>query len=251
MADDVFNVLSSADQINANYEKYKDKYVDSSDDIVNQETFLKLLVAEMSNQDPMEPTKNSEFVSQLAQFSSMQYAMDSSKYAESNYATNLVGKQVTAIKMEGTESVTKTGIVEKVHKGPDNSYLVTVDGEDFMLKNISSVQPAPEQPGNSGLGNTASSLGDSISRAAMMVGMFATAQASDNGTTVAGIIDSIRVKDGKIYAVINGTNYELEKLREVTYAIPAEDVTPEKPDNSDTSDKEEDDVQPTATGAGM
>ena len=262
MADDIFSILSSADQIKKNHEMYKDKYVDSSDDIVNQETFLKLLVAEMSNQDPLEPTSNSEFISQLAQFSSMQYALDSSKYAESNYATGLVGKIATAIKMEGTESVTKTGIVEKVHKGPDNSYLVTIDGEDFALKNISSVQPAPESSNSSGIVNTAGSLGDSISRAAMMVGMFATVQPSDNGATVAGLIDAIRVKDGKIYAVINTQDYELEKLKEVTYAIPADDEVEQKPDNSDTAenndgssaatnDTDGDDVQSTAVGAEM
>lgn len=261
MADDIFSVLSSADQIKSNYEMYKDKFVDSSDDIVNQETFLKLLVAEMSNQDPLEPTSNSEFISQLAQFSSMQYMLDSSKYAESNYAAGLVGKTVTATKMEGTEAVTKTGVVEKVYKGADNSYLVTVDGEDFALKNISSVQSAPENSESSSIGNSTSSLGDSISRAAMMVGMFATVQPSDNGVTVAGLIDAIRVKDGKIYAVINSQDYELDKLKEVTYAIPADDEVEQKPDNSDTADNDGssaatndsdgDDVQSTAVGAEM
>lgn len=261
MADDIFNILSSADQIKKNHEMYKDKYVDSSDDIVNQETFLKLLVAEMSNQDPLEPTSNSEFISQLAQFSSMQYALDSSKYAESNYAAGLVGKVATATKQEGADVVTKTGVVEKVHKGPDNSYLVTIDGEDFALKNVTSVEPAPENSNSSGIANSAGSLGDSISRAAMMVGMFATVEPSDNGVTVAGIIDAIRVKDGKIYAVINTKDYELEKLREVTYAIPADEEVEEKPDNSDTADNNEasndgstsggDDVNSTAVGASM
>ncbi len=257
MADDIIGVLSSAEQMKKNYEMFKKDFVDSSDDIVNQETFLKLLMAEMSNQDPLEPTSNSEFISQLAQFSSMQYALDSSKYAESNYATGLVGKYVTAIKQEGKNAVTKSGIVEKVHKAVDNSYLVTIDGEDFKLSQISSVQPAPESQGSAGSGVTTTALGDSISRAAMMVGMAATVQAGDNGTTVTGIIESIKVKDGKIYAVINTQDYELEKIKEVFVPVI---VDPEDPDAADKPDDgssapdnktDGDDIQKSAVGAGM
>jgi len=37
-----------------------------------QETFLKLLVAQMKNQDPMNPTDSTQFISQLAQFSELE-----------------------------------------------------------------------------------------------------------------------------------------------------------------------------------
>lgn len=217
MADDIFSVLSSADQIAANYSKYGSLYTDSSSDIVNQETFLKLLVAEMSNQDPLEPTSNTEFVSQLAQFSSMQYMMESSQYAESNYATSLVGKIATASRTEGTQLVTKTGVVEKVRKGSDGDYLVTIDGEEFTLSSVSSVQPNDST--SSSLGNTTTSLAASIAQASMMIGMFATVKSdSSSDSVVAGLIDSIKVKNGTLYAVINSKDYELSSLTEVTYA---------------------------------
>ena len=56
-------ILSSSEQIQANYEKYKSKFKDATEKMVNSDTFLSLLVAEMTNQDPMEPTSNTEFVS--------------------------------------------------------------------------------------------------------------------------------------------------------------------------------------------
>lgn len=261
MADSMFSALSSIDQINKNHEMFKDLYTDDKSDIVNQETFLKLLVAEMSNQDPLEPTSNTEFVSQLAQFSSMQYAMDSSKYAESNYASGLVGKIATASRTEGTQLITKTGVVEKVRKGADNSYLVTIDGEEFPMSSVNSIQPA-DTTVNSGMGSV-NSLASSIAQASMMVGMFATVQPdATTNSVVAGLIDAIKVKEGKLYAVINSKDYALESLQEVTYAYvddgtgngaDKDGTAVDKADDTATNNGSEtsDDVSDTAVGAEM
>jgi flagellar basal-body rod modification protein FlgD len=40
--------------------------------IANESTFLTLLVAQLKNQDPMSPTDGTQFVTQLAQFSSLE-----------------------------------------------------------------------------------------------------------------------------------------------------------------------------------
>ena len=42
------------------------------DDLANQNTFLKLLVAQMQNQNPLSPSDPMQFVSQLAQFSNLE-----------------------------------------------------------------------------------------------------------------------------------------------------------------------------------
>lgn len=277
MADDIFSVLSSADQIQSNYSKYADLYTDSSSDIVNQETFLQLLVAEMSNQDPLEPTSNTEFISQLAQFSSMQYMMDTSKYAESNYASSLVGKVATASRTEGTQLVSKTGTVEEVRKSSDDTYVVTIDGEDFPLSSVSSIKPA-ETTTDTSTDFSASSLSASIAQASMMIGMLATVKTDTlSGTVTAGLIDAIKVKDGKLYAVINSKDYALDSLEQVTYAyyddgssdgsddtISGDNGTSDSTtvdgtaadstvdDGSQSPDNSSDeDVQSTAVGAGM
>ena len=106
MADGIFDVLSSTQQMQANYEKYKDMFKDNTAELVNSETFLNLLVAEMTNQDPLEPTSNTEFITRMAQMSQLQYLQDSSKYSMANYAATLVGKTVTASKMDGGDLVT-------------------------------------------------------------------------------------------------------------------------------------------------
>ena len=40
--------------------------------VANQETFLKLLVAQIRNQDPLNPADSIEFLTQLAQFSQLE-----------------------------------------------------------------------------------------------------------------------------------------------------------------------------------
>jgi|ERR1051326_1091092 flagellar basal-body rod modification protein FlgD len=44
----------------------------SAGGMVNEQTFLQLLVSQIKNQDPLSPTDSMQFVSQLAQFSSLE-----------------------------------------------------------------------------------------------------------------------------------------------------------------------------------
>ena len=230
MADTVNNVLSSSEQIAANYEKYKDKFKDSTSELVNSETFLSLLVAEMTNQDPLEPTSNTEFITQMAQFTQLTYAQDSSTYAKANYASSLVGKTVTASMMDGGQLVTKTGVVEKVVKNGDD-YTVYIDGKGFDISKISSVADSVADSGTASSAN----LGNSIAAASMMIGMYATVSAkTDKGTVAdAGIVESVQVKNGEISVVINGVSYKASDVVEIKYAV----ISDDKNGNSNGTDK--------------
>ncbi len=46
--------------------------LDPSTQLANEQTFLQLLVAQIKNQDPLNPTDSVQFVSQLAQFSQLE-----------------------------------------------------------------------------------------------------------------------------------------------------------------------------------
>lgn len=210
------NTLTAAEQMQSNYEKFKDKFKDANEDLINSDTFLNLLVAEMTNQDPMEPTSNTEFVTQMAQFSSLTYSKQSAEYSKSNYASSLVGKTVTASKMDGSSQVTKTGVVESVMKNGDD-YTIKVDGVSFDISNVTAISDTRTDDSDSKLsGNT---LGEYIAKASSMIGMAATVQAkADKGTVLdSGVVTSIQVKDGKVNLIINDKAYALENVVEVAY----------------------------------
>jgi flagellar basal-body rod modification protein FlgD len=66
-------MVSSLSNINQNTaDTPKSSAADPSSRLANEQTFLQLLVAQMKNQNPLNPTDSMQFVSQLAQFSQLE-----------------------------------------------------------------------------------------------------------------------------------------------------------------------------------
>ena len=101
--------------------------VQSASDI--QMDYMKLLVAQLQNQNPLEPLDNNEMASQLAQFSQLEQleSLNSSfqevlTNTQLSYASSLIGKQVAFLNpADGTPVV---GTVE----------LVEINDEQVLLK---------------------------------------------------------------------------------------------------------------------
>lgn len=70
------------------------KKANASNNSMDKEAFLQLLVAQMQYQDPLEPTSNTEFVSQYAQFSQVEQMQNMAATSELARAGALVGEQV-------------------------------------------------------------------------------------------------------------------------------------------------------------
>lgn len=76
----------------------------SGNNKVTFDTFLKLLVAQLKNQDPLNPMEGTEFTSQIAQFSQLEQQINSNSYlqellkqrdyGQQNLATSYIGKDV-------------------------------------------------------------------------------------------------------------------------------------------------------------
>lgn len=236
MAISDLTIYSSAEQIQKNHEQFKEKFVDANADLVNAETFLTLLVAEMTNQDPLEPTSNTEFVTQMAQFSQLQYLQDASTYSMSNYASSLVGKTVTVSQMDGADKIEKTGVVSQVTKVGDE-FQIVVDGVNFKLSSIQSIAETGSSS-SVGIPTNNNNLGDLIAKASLMIGMYAKVQPSSNEGMIVydGFIESVKVKDGVVNVVINGISYDMNDITEVYYAALLPDEPTEPDDGTDADD---------------
>ncbi|PCI81641.1 MAG: flagellar hook capping protein [SAR86 cluster bacterium] len=81
--------------------------VNSKNDELGQEDFLKLLVAQLKNQDPSNPVENSEFLGQIAQFS-MVSGIDSLGVSFDSVASSLFSTQA----MQASQLVGKDILIE-------------------------------------------------------------------------------------------------------------------------------------------
>lgn len=104
--------------------------------------FLNLMVAELKNQDCMSPMDNTQYITQMSQFSSMQAMEEFAEYSKNNYAMSLVGKEVTATRNTVSgDADTTTGVVKKVALS-NNDYVLYIgdNGKSYTLDQITSVQ---------------------------------------------------------------------------------------------------------------
>lgn len=116
-----------------------------SNDKVTMEDFLTLMVAQLKNQDFMNPMDDTQYVTQLAQISSMQQMEEMNYNSKSTYVASLVGKYASAAKFSVTgDLVKKEGLVERVSL-LDGEFVVYVDGEAFDMNELMEIKTAPAE----------------------------------------------------------------------------------------------------------
>ena len=101
---------------------------------LNYDSFLKLLVAQMKNQDPTEPMKSSEQIAQLATFSQVEQTIKTNTNLESllqrtslSEANAVIGKTVTSA--DGKT----TGVVKEVKLYSDGIIAVLDGGKELVV----------------------------------------------------------------------------------------------------------------------
>jgi flagellar basal-body rod modification protein FlgD len=114
--------------------------------------FLKILVAQLGNQDPLKPMDNTEFVTQLAQFTSLQQTQEMNdklgsllSAQASMQSVGLLGKTVDVTTETGTAA---TGTVSGLSftSGSPRLTIKTLTGSfvtDINLANVTAIRPAP------------------------------------------------------------------------------------------------------------
>ena len=107
---------------------------------LGKDDFLKILIAQMSNQDPTSPLENTEFIAQMAQFSSLEQMTNMSQSFErlsamlhSGEAASMLGRTVEL----DVGDTSASGIVEAVSRGVVPQ--VRVNGAYYDMDKIKTV----------------------------------------------------------------------------------------------------------------
>lgn len=109
---------------------------------LGKDDFLNLLIAQLKNQDPLNPMKDTEFIAQLANFSSLEQISNMNKnleeflqqqqYQNSVAAVSMIGKEITSVDGE-------KGIVSGINMEDSGVYL-TVNGKKIAFTEIKEVK---------------------------------------------------------------------------------------------------------------
>lgn len=108
-------------------------------DGLGKQDFLKLLIAQLRNQDPMKPMEDREFIAQLAQFSTLEALQNLEKKLEGNTGSQAVGQAAVLIgkRVEATVAggASLGGIVSEVRLLAGVPRLI-VNGQEVEMNQI-------------------------------------------------------------------------------------------------------------------
>ncbi|MCD6287910.1 MAG: flagellar hook capping protein [Candidatus Hydrogenedentes bacterium] len=119
-----------------------------SNDKVDSEAFLKLLITQLKNQDPLDPMENGEFMTQLAQLSSLEATQNlriGSQALGLMQSVGFVGKEVEYVDAQGDSH---TGLVDEV-QFENSAPVLVVNGIRVGLENVLRVSnPSTQSKGD-------------------------------------------------------------------------------------------------------
>ena len=132
-------IASVVDGVITNQTNVNEKTAPADGSNLGKDAFLQLLVAQMKYQDPLEPTSNTEYISQLATFSQLEEMQNVSASMDMQRANQLVGQYVF-LNVTNSSGITTypEGVVDYVVYQGGKIYL-SVNEELYNLDDLDTV----------------------------------------------------------------------------------------------------------------
>lgn len=163
-------------------------------DGLNSMDFMKLLIAQLTNQDPLSPMEDMDFTSQIAQLQALEEQtkltsamQDLRTDAQIQTGANMIGRKVTGVDTTGEQA---TGVMINVLQKDDTVLVELEDGRQIAVNKVTRIA-------DGGAGT-----GDQLAAAANMVNMWVEAGSGDD--KIQGIVASVAAVDGKIRLQLYG-----------------------------------------------
>ncbi|MFJ8266379.1 flagellar hook assembly protein FlgD [Peribacillus asahii] len=200
-----------------------------SGDNLGKDDFLKLLITQLQNQDPSSPMDNSQFISQMAQFSTLEQMVNIGSKIDGlveiktqdsllNYSS-FVGKEVTwhAVE-EGKDGSSEaeptikegTGVIQSIQFKNDSVVFILEDGTKLEPGNISQI--------NHTTGTASSTSSNSLIAGSELIGKYVTWK-NDEGKESSSLVKSVLLNNGKLqYELQDGSNVTTDQLIKIASA---------------------------------
>jgi flagellar basal-body rod modification protein FlgD len=126
----------------ANYTAAANEALRETNGELGKDAFLKILIAQLSNQDPLDPLKDKDFIAQMAQFSTLEQMTNMNKSIEQmnaitkGSAVNYIGRVVEYLDDEGLSAY---GTVAYVRFDKSGVVLTTTEEIEIPLEKVVAV----------------------------------------------------------------------------------------------------------------
>ena len=176
---------------------------------VNSETFLTLLVAQLQYQDPLNPQNDTEFITQLAQMSTLEEMQQIGDGMSSIQAYSLVGQYAYAEVLDSDTGTTSYyyGCIDSIVNESGTFYAII--GENAVeVGDIVQVFDPSLLDTDTTLIESSNLIGKTVK---------GSYEASD-GTTVSvtGVVSGITYQDGIVYAIVDGTQIAVDNITDIS-----------------------------------
>lgn len=175
---------------------------------LGKDAFLQLLVTQLQHQDPTQPMDNTEYIAQLAQFSSLEQMQNMTKAIENlldsqhqsqlmDYTT-FIGKEIQwhelteEVDEEGNLIVNEgTGVIEQLKFIDGEPYFVLKGGKEITPGHISSIfnKPSTAEPTENPLVEASKLIGQKV-------------RYEEDGEWVQSVIDSVKTNNTVIEFIL-------------------------------------------------
>ncbi|WP_110112827.1 flagellar hook assembly protein FlgD [Bacillus sp. CGMCC 1.16541] len=191
----------------------------TGNDVLGKDDFLRILMTQLQNQDPMNPLEDKDFIAQMAQFSTLEQITNMGKSFE-KFTTQMnqmsliqyqqfVGKEVTWHKVaeqgDGHSSVQQgTGTIASIQYKGEQVLFELTDGTQLEPANISTVHRTDTRIEN-----------NSLVQASTLIGKHVTWKGSDKVEQTAAV-NSVSVKNGTLTLIVNDESIALNQIIKVS-----------------------------------
>lgn len=192
---------------------------------VGKDEFMKLLLAQLKNQDPLKPMDGTDFAAQLAQFSSLEQLSNLNTELKSQSVNQMTIGYAQSVNMIGKEVVADSGNTVTV-SGPSTvlSYRLSNNAQDttisIMDKNGKVVKTLTEGGQRAGINKvTWDSAGiETGDYTYQVIAKNASGGLVSADTMTAGLVTAVHFRGNQILATVNGQEISLNNITEIRQA---------------------------------